>query len=187
MLIVLHASMPERVKWPFAKPPEIMHAVQPLAASDKPTQYRELEEQVRGLLAGETNFIANAANFAALIYAALEDINWAGFYLHDGKELVVGPFQGRPACVRIAMGKGVCGTAAVRRQTQVVQDVTAIAEHIFCDPVSRSEVVVPLVKADGDLLGVWDVDSPTVGRFDAEDQAGMELLCHTFMALAGDA
>lgn len=164
-----------------------MHAVQPLTATDKPTLYRELAVQVEGLLADEPNFIANAANFAALVYAALPDINWAGFYLYDGKELVVGPFQGQPACVRIAMGKGVCGTAAVSRESQLVHDVTAVAEHIFCDPVSRSEVVVPLVKVDDSLLGVWDVDSPSVGRFDTEDQAGMELLCQAFMTLAGNA
>ncbi|MDN5925074.1 MAG: GAF domain-containing protein [Xanthomonadales bacterium] len=161
-----------------------MFAVQPLTTTDKATLYRELEEQVRGLLAGESNFLANAANFAALTFAALPGINWAGFYLYDGNELVVGPFQGQPACVRIAMGKGVCGTAALSRRSQCVHDVTAVAEHIFCDPVSRSEVVVPLVRADGSLLGVWDVDSPDVGRFDGEDQAGMELLCKAFMELA---
>lgn len=150
-------------------------------AASKHDQYASLALQARGILADEPNLIANAANFAALVYHGLPDFNWAGFYLYDGTELVVGPFQGKPACIRIALGKGVCGTAAQTRQTQVVYDVHSFDGHIACDAASQSEIVVPLVKADGSLLGVWDVDSPSVGRFDDEDRAGMEALCAVFM------
>ena len=154
-------------------------------ADSKPGLYAELAEQARGLLHGERDRIANAANFAALAYHALPDINWAGFYFYDGVELVVGPFQGQPACVRIALGKGVCGTAATTRQTQVVRDVNAFAGHIACDSASRSEIVVPLFDGDK-LIGVWDVDSPHVARFDDDDRAGMETLAGIFMdALRG--
>ena len=153
----------------------------PIAAADKPSLYAELAEQARALLAGERDLIANAANFSALAYGALPEINWAGFYLFDGTELVVGPFQGKPACVRIPLGRGVCGTAAQRRETQLVEDVHAFAGHIACDAASRSEIVVPLLHADGSLLGVWDVDSPRPARFDAADRAGMEALCAAFM------
>jgi L-methionine (R)-S-oxide reductase len=111
----------------------------------------------------ETDRIANAANFSALVYHSLPDLNWSGFYFFDGAELVVGPFQGKPACVRIALGKGVCGTAAQTRLTQVVQDVHEFPGHIACDSASQSEIVVPLVAKDGSLAGVWDVDSPSVG------------------------
>jgi GAF domain-containing protein len=155
-----------------------------ITATDKPTLYAELALQARGLLHGETNFVANAANFAAFAYHALPDINWCGFYLLDGGELVVGPFQGKPACIRIALGRGVCGIAAETRATQVVEDVNAHPDHIFCDGASRSEIVVPLIRADGSLLGVWDVDSPNLARFDDEDRAGMEALCAEFMSAA---
>jgi GAF domain-containing protein len=155
-----------------------------LDTADKPVLYAELATQARGLLTGERNFVANAANFAALVFHALPDLNWAGFYLFDGEELVVGPFQGRPACIRIALGKGVCGTAATTRQTQVVEDVSTHPNHIYCDAASRSEIVVPLVRPDGSLLGVWDVDSPHVARFDDQDRAGMEALCAEFMRAA---
>lgn len=148
--------------------------------TDKPRLYAELAEQARGLLHGERDRIANAANFAALVWQALPDINWCGFYFFDGHELVVGPFQGKPACVRIALGKGVCGTAAASRQTQLVPDVQAFAGHIACDSASRSEIVVPLYEGDR-LLGVWDVDSPLLARFDADDRAGMERMCAIFM------
>ena len=147
----------------------------------KREQYADLARQARGLLAGERDLIANAANFAALVFHGLPGLNWCGFYLYDGNELVVGPFQGKPACIRIALGKGVCGTAAQMRQTQVVRDVHAFDGHIACDAASQSEIVVPLVKADGNLLGVWDVDSPMVARFDQDDRAGMEALCAVFM------
>lgn len=159
----------------------MFHATQ--LSNDKATAYRELAQQARGLMQGEPDLIANAANFSALVFHALPDINWAGFYFFDGTELVVGPFQGQPACIRIAMGKGVCGVAARSGEAQLVADVNAFPGHIFCDAASRSEVVVPLIRADGSLLGVWDVDSPTVGRFEAEDLAGMQALCREFMAV----
>ena len=157
-----------------------MFQTAPLRSASKPEQYADLAEQARGLLHGEHDRIANAANFAALVYQALPDLNWAGFYFFDGKELVVGPFQGRPACVRIALGRGVCGTAAQTRQTQVVRDVHAFPDHIACDAASRSEVVVPLYDGDR-LIGVWDVDSPKLARFDDDDRAGMERLAAVFM------
>lgn len=151
-----------------------------LPIDDKPRFYAELAAQARALLSGETDLIANAANFAALAYQALPRINWAGFYLYNGEELVLGPFQGKPACVRIALNRGVCGAAASQRQTQVVADVHAFPGHIACDVASRSEVVVPLVFK-GELLGVWDVDSPEPGRFDDDDRQGMEALCAVFL------
>jgi GAF domain-containing protein len=149
--------------------------------ASKREHYDDLVRQARGILAGERDLIANAANFGALIYHSLPQVNWAGFYLYDGTELVVGPFQGKPACIRIALGRGVCGTAAQTRQTQLVRDVNAFAGHIACDAASQSEIVVPLVKADGSLLGVWDVDSPVTDRFDEDDRTGMEALCAVFM------
>jgi len=157
-----------------------MFAATALQATGKPAQYAELAEQVRGLLHGEHDRTANAANFAALVYHALPDLNWAGFYFFDGRELVVGPFQGRPACVRIALGKGVCGTAAATRQTQVVRDVDAFPGHIPCDSASRSEIVVPLFDGER-LIGVWDVDSPKLARFDTDDRDGMEALADIFL------
>ncbi|MEJ2631179.1 MAG: GAF domain-containing protein [Acidihalobacter sp.] len=153
----------------------------PISNRDKPSLYAELCAQVRTLLADESDLIANASNFAALVFDALPDVNWAGFYLFDGTELVVGPFQGKPACVRIPLGRGVCGMAAQYRETQLVEDVHTFADHIACDATSRSEIVVPLLRADATLLGVWDVDSPLPARFDADDCAGMEALCATFM------
>lgn len=145
----------------------------------KAEQYAELARQARGLLAGERDRTANAANLSALVFHALPDLNWVGFYFNDGKELVVGPFQGRPACVRIAFGKGVCGTAASTRQTQRVADVDDFPGHIPCDSASRSELVVPLVR-DDQLVGVFDLDSPLTGRFDADDQRGLEALAAVF-------
>jgi len=141
--------------------------------SDKPSLYRELNAQLAALLAGEPDPWANMANAAALLHALLPDLNWAGFYLLRGGELVVGPFQGLPACVRIPLGRGVCGTAAAARQTQVVADVHAFDGHIACDSASNSEIVVPLL-AGNRLLGVLDLDSPLLARFDAEDAAGLE-------------
>lgn len=154
--------------------------IKSIDAANKATFYAELAQQARGLLHGERDRIANAANFAALAWHALPQINWCGFYFFDGRELVVGPFQGRPACVRIALGRGVCGTAASIRETQVVEDVNEFPGHIACDADSRSEVVVPLV-INGELLGVWDVDSPVPGRFDDQDRVGMELICGEFL------
>ena len=158
-----------------------MFAAASIDASSKPDLYAALAQQASGLLHGERDRIANAANFAALVWHALPDLNWCGFYFFDGRELVVGPFQGKPACVRIALGKGVCGTAAATRQSQLGRDVNAFDGHIACDSASRSEVVVPLVERDR-LLGVWDVDSPRLARFDDDDRAGMERLCEVFMA-----
>ena len=149
--------------------------------ASKREHYADLVQQARGILAGERDLIANAANFGALIYYSLPQLNWAGFYLYDGTELVVGPFQGKPACIRIALGRGVCGTAAQTRETQLVRDVNAFAGHIACDAASQSEIVVPLIKPDGSLLGVWDVDSPVIDRFDEDDRAGMQALCAVFM------
>jgi GAF domain-containing protein len=149
-------------------------------SGNKPDQYLQLAEQARGLVSGESDRIANAANLAALVFHALPDLNWVGFYFHDGKELVVGPFQGQPACVRIALGKGVCGTAAATRKTQRVPDVDAFPGHIPCDSASRSELVVPLFKGER-LVGVFDLDSPKLDRFDADDQAGLETVANIFL------
>lgn len=142
--------------------------------------YQDLVSQARGLLAGQQHRIANAANLSALIYNGLPDLNWAGFYFLEGSELIVGPFQGQPACVRIEMGKGVCGTAATTRSTQRVADVHAFEGHIACDPASRSEIVVPLI-VDGHLIGVLDIDSPLANRFDQADQAGIEALAEVYV------
>jgi L-methionine (R)-S-oxide reductase len=142
--------------------------------------YDLLEHQVRELLAGEVDFIANAANFAALIYYELPDVNWAGFYLLDrGGELVLGPFAGRPACARLPPGRGVCGRAATSGETIVVDDVNVFADHIACDAASRSEIVVPLTW-NGEVTGVFDVDSPRLARFTAGDRSGIERLVRTF-------
>jgi GAF domain-containing protein len=154
----------------------------PLTAATKTELYQGLSEQMGGLLHGERDRIANAANFASLVFHSLDGLNWCGFYFFDGTELVVGPFQGKPACVRIALGKGVCGTAAATRQTQVVADVHAFPGHIACDAASRSEIVVPLFDGNGGLIGVWDVDSPLPARFDEDDRLGMERLCELFLA-----
>ncbi len=148
----------------------------------KTARYRALLPMVEGLLAGERDLIANAANLAALLWQSLPDCNWIGFYFYKDGELVVGPFQGKPACVRIALGKGVCGTAAMTRRTQLVRDVHEFPGHIACDAASAAELVVPLVRADGSLLGVLDLDSPTVGRFDAADAAGLEAIAARFLA-----
>ena len=140
---------------------------------DKPALYDALARELDALLSGEPDPVANAANAAAAIYHALPALNWAGFYFLRGDVLVLGPFQGRPACVRIPLGKGVCGTAAQRRTSVLVPDVAGFPGHIACDTASRSELVVPLLAADR-LLGVLDLDSPELGRFDAADQAGCE-------------
>jgi GAF domain-containing protein len=150
-------------------------------AASKSALYEELRVLARALLEGERDPLANTANFAALLYHSLPDINWAGFYWLRGTELVLGPFQGRPACVRIPFGKGVCGTAAARRETVVVPDVNAFAGHIACDSASRSEVVVPIVLGDR-VLGVLDIDSPHTARFDEEDARGVEALVRELVA-----
>ncbi len=147
----------------------------------KPEQYAQLLQQALALLHGERDRIANAANLSALVYHALPDLNWAGFYFFDGQELVVGPFQGLPACVRIPLDKGVCGAAARTRQTQRIEDVHAFPGHIACDSASNSELVVPLVAADGALLGVLDLDSPLPARFSVEDQQGLEAIAGAYL------
>ena len=147
----------------------------------KPEQYAQLLAQAQALLHGERDRIANAANLSALVNHSLPDLNWVGFYLYDGNELVVGPFQGLPACVRIPLDKGVCGAAARTRTTQRVADVDAFPGHIACDSASRSELVVPLV-VDGELFGVLDLDSPLPDRFDADDQRGIEAIAQAFVA-----
>jgi GAF domain-containing protein len=146
-----------------------------VSASSKTEMYRDILSALDALTAGEPDPIANMANTAALLFEYLPDLNWAGFYRLIGDELVLGPFQGKTACIRIAMGKGVCGTAAATRETQLVEDVHAFPGHIACDAVSASELVVPIVS-QGQLIGVLDLDSPTVGRFDAGDAAGCEML-----------
>jgi len=143
-----------------------------IEAADKATLYSDLASALEGLVAGETDGIANMANASALIWESLPDVNWVGFYRNVGGELVLGPFQGRPACIRIPFDQGVCGAAAATRQVQRVKDVHAFPGHIACDSASNSEIVVPLVR-DGELLGVLDIDSPKHGRFDAGDEAGI--------------
>jgi L-methionine (R)-S-oxide reductase len=146
----------------------------------KAEQYEQLTLQAQALVDGEPDRTANAANISALVYHALPEVNWVGFYLFDGTELVVGPFQGQPACVRIALDKGVCGAAATTRRTQRVADVHAFEGHIACDAATRSEVVVPLYDGDN-LIGVFDLDSPVPDRFDADDQAGLEAVAGVFL------
>jgi GAF domain-containing protein len=143
-----------------------------IEAADKATMYSDLASALAGLVTGEPDTIANMANAAALIFETLPDVNWVGFYRNVDGELVLGPFQGRPACIRIAFGSGVCGVAAERRQVQRVEDVHAFPGHIACDAASASEIVVPLIRGD-ELLGVLDIDSPAKGRFTEEDEAGV--------------
>ena len=149
--------------------------------ASKAEMYSNLAAQLRSLLEGERDFIANAANVASLLYHALPDLNWAGFYLLKEGELVLGPFQGKPACVRIAMGKGVCGTAAQHRQTILVDNVHEFPGHIACDSESNSEIVVPLIK-DQQLIGVLDLDSPSFARFDDADARGLNELAEIFVS-----
>lgn len=153
-------------------------------SGSKPEQYAQLAEQAQALLAGEKDRIANAANLSALVYHALPNLNWVGFYFFDGNELVVGPFQGLPACIRIPLDKGVCGAAASSGQTQRVDDVNAFPGHIACDSASRSELVVPLFRNEA-LVGVFDLDSPDPARFDVEDQRGIENIARIFVRSLG--
>jgi len=158
-----------------------MFEVKDIPLSDnKRDFYASLAQQLTGLLEGERDMIANAANMSALIFQFLPDLNWAGFYFMRGGELVLGPFQGKTACVRIAVGRGVCGTAVERRESIVVPDVHAFPGHIACDSASRSELVVPLIR-DGQVLGVLDLDSPSPNRFDDEDREGCEGLVQIFL------
>ena len=148
--------------------------------NDEAHRYRELAAAARALVSDERDRTANAANISALVYHELPALNWVGFYFYDGHELVVGPFQGYPACVRIGLDRGVCGAAARTRRTQRIADVHAVADHIACDPLSRSELVVPLVHNDT-LLGVFDLDSPELDRFQAVDQAGLEEIAAIYL------
>jgi L-methionine (R)-S-oxide reductase len=148
----------------------------------KPELYADLLLQLRSLLADERDFIANAANLSSLLYHSIPDLNWAGFYFHRNSELVLGPFQGQPACVRIALGKGVCGTAAQQRQTIIVDNVHDFPGHIACDSASNSEIVVPVIKGH-DLIAVLDLDSPSIGRFDDDDAMGLNELVDVFVEL----
>ena len=147
---------------------------------DKAARYAELVPQLRALVDGEPDLVANLANAAAALKECIAAASWVGFYVMRGGELVLGPFQGKVACVRIALGKGVCGTAAATRQTQVVRDVEEFPGHIPCDSASRSEIVVPLFDGER-LIGVWDVDSPHLARFDEDDRIGMERLCAVYV------
>jgi GAF domain-containing protein len=168
-------------KWAYSLHIAAMFELKSIDCPDKAAAYAELTGQLQALLHGERDFIANYANTAALLWHSLPDLNWVGFYrLLDG-QLVLGPFQGKPACVRIQLGKGVCGTAAATRKTVLVPDVHAFPGHIACDSDSRSEIVVPLIQ-NGELLGVLDLDSPKLGRFDTADQTGLEKLAAALLA-----
>jgi GAF domain-containing protein len=151
-----------------------------MVTAAKPELYRDVARELEALLAGEADRIANAANMAALVYHRLPDLNWAGFYFRQGDTLVLGPFQGKPACVRIQIGRGVCGTAAARAAAVLVPDVHEFSGHIACDPASRSELVVPLIEAEA-VLGVLDLDSPLPARFDEVDHEGCERLVALFL------
>jgi len=158
-----------------------MHESHIDSTQPKPVLYRALVGELSALIAGERDLIANLANASALIYHSLPELNWAGFYLLKQGELVVGPFQGKPACVRIAIGRGVCGTAAERRETVIVRDVHEFPGHIACDSASNSEIVVPMVK-NGELIGVLDLDSPQLARFDEQDREGLEKFVAALLA-----
>jgi GAF domain-containing protein len=160
-----------------------MHVREQLATTDKTSAYAAIARSLRSLLEGESDVVACAANTSSLLYWSLPQLNWVGFYLADATtgDLLLGPFQGKPACVRISMGRGVCGTAAERRETVLVPDVHAFPGHIACDSASNSEVVVPIVDG-GRLLGVLDLDSPVPGRFDDDDARGLESLVRVFLA-----
>lgn len=158
-----------------------MFAAASIDSRDKVEFHRQLAQQLEALLTGEDDMIANAANMSALIWQMMPDLNWAGLYLLKGEQLVLGPFQGKPACVRIPIGRGVCGAAVERKMSMLVEDVHAFPGHIACDAASRSELVVPIVR-NGDIMGVIDLDSPLPARFDAADQAGIERLADIFAA-----
>lgn len=158
-----------------------MYAFEPDPNQSKAELYRELSQAAQAIMAGEADIVANMANVAALIWQFVPHLNWAGFYRMVGGELVLGPFQGKAACIRIPLGKGVCGTCAASGQTQLVPDVHAFPGHIACDAASRSELVVPIIR-DGAVIAVIDLDSPEPGRFDAEDAAGLEALAKIMAA-----
>lgn len=162
-----------------------MYDAEKIAVSDKAELYRLLDAQAAALLEGETDSQANAANLAALLFHQVPNLNWAGFYFEKGGELVVGPFQGLPACVRIPIGRGVCGTAAAESRTIVVEDVDQFPGHIPCDAASRSEIVVPLIARTGELIGVLDLDSPIPARFDQADAQGLEAVARRYLDSIG--
>ncbi|HWA49852.1 MAG TPA: GAF domain-containing protein [Dongiaceae bacterium] len=163
-----------------------MFTAKAIATDGKASLYQELAAQLAGLLSDERDAVANAANTAALLFDTLPDLNWAGFYfLRTPGELVLGPFQGKPACVRIAVGRGVCGAAVERRQSMLVEDVHAFPDHIACDAASRSELVVPLIR-NGRVFGVIDLDSPSAARFDREDQRGIEAVADIYVKASDD-
>jgi len=162
-----------------------MFEARSIDSGSKPDFYRELAGQLEALLAGESDPVANAANTSALLFQMMPDLNWAGFYIMRSGELVLGPFQGKPACVRIPVGKGVCGAAVAQQKSMLVEDVHAFPGHIACDAASRSELVVPLVGRDG-VFGVIDLDSPSPARFDADDQAGIERIAAIWLAACGE-
>lgn len=159
-----------------------MHTLTIDRSLPKPALYEQIAREAGALIEGESNWIANLANISALLYHSLPDVNWAGFYLLEGDTLIVGPFQGLPACVRIPMGKGVCGTAASKREAIVVPNVQAFPGHIACDSASESEIVVPMIKDDV-VLGVLDIDSPVVRRFDDADRAGLERVVAALLSM----
>ena len=164
----------------------LMFEAKATAADDKVALYRELAQQLGGLLGGERDAIANAGNTAALLFTSLPDLNWVGsYFLRSSDELVLGPFQGKPACVRIAVGRGACGAAVEQRQSMLAEDVHAFPDHIACDAASRSELVVPLIR-DGQILGVLDLDSPLVTRFDLDDQRGIEAIATIYLTASSD-
>lgn len=162
-----------------------MFEARSIDSGSKPDFYRELAGQLEALLAGESDPIANAANTSALLFQMMPDLNWAGFYIMRSGELVLGPFQGKPACVRIPVGKGVCGAAVAQGKSMLVEDVHAFPGHIACDAASRSELVVPLPGRDG-VIGVIDLDSPSPARFDADDRAGIERIAAIWLAACGE-
>jgi L-methionine (R)-S-oxide reductase len=164
-----------------------MFAAQAITTESKPQFYADLNKQLKSLIDGERDFIANAANFSALLFNLLPDLNWAGFYLMRGDELILGPFQGKPACVRIPVHpapRGVCGNTAFHRKTFLVPNVHEFPGHIACDSASNSEIVIPIIVRDH-VVGVLDIDSPILNRFDHEDQAGLEAMVATFLAGTG--
>jgi GAF domain-containing protein len=159
-----------------------MKTIQPVpAGTAKADGYRQIYAQLEQLLTGESDFLANAANMAALLYHTLPDLNWAGFYFSKGQTLTLGPFQGKPACTRIAVGEGVCGAVAARSETLIVPDVSKFEGHIVCDTASKSEIAIPLLNW-GRLVGVLDVDSPSLNRFDEDDREGLESLAALFLS-----
>ena len=156
-----------------------------ISSASKNEFYADLNKQLEGLLSGERDVMANTANFSSLVYLMLSDLNWAGFYFLRGNDLVLGPFQGKPACVRIPVTpapRGVCGNAAFHKKTYVVKDVHDFPDHIACDSASNSEIVIPLIK-DGKVIGVLDIDSPKLARFDEEDRVGLEALAATLLSM----